>query len=828
MLREARSMSTIAADCIARVAAALGDKAKKADIVEAAKQVERLTAEVLREGGSPADAVNVALMRYAKGAELAALIELRNANINALRFAERVSYVRTVWKGREAEGVRALLTGSIEARRGARASVALEQDTLNKQYLGQLTTEIERAGLFPVFKSGELDRDISRALWQLSKKNPKVDGLPKDAVTIARAIHKAQEVARHEANNAGAWIGKVEGWITRQSHDPWKLVKRGQQAWIAGIAPRLDWARMETQHGEIKDRTAWLAETYTNLAGGMHLKARGAETNSGFKGPGNLAKRMSQERVLHFKDADSWADYNAEFGAGNMREAVMHGLRSSAQNTGLMRVFGPNPEALYARVIDQLRHDVRASADVKAMKAFNTATAEDGWLESRLDRVTGKSSIAVSQMGARWSENLRAIQSMAKLGGAVITSVNDIATYASEISYQGRGFLSGISEGLGAIVQGRPKGERKEILSSLGVFFDSMTAEITRTGSLDESLGGGMSRAMQTFFKWNGLNWWTETLRGSAALSMSHTLAFNAGKGFDELAPELQRTLGLFDIGAKDWNHMRAKGVHVAEDGKEFLVPDQLNAEQAAKLRRYYVDRAQTAVLEPDADTKSMLQQGTRSGTISGELLRFVAQFKGYGVGFTRQVLGREVYGRGAGAFAEGSVYGLAKLIAASTVMGYAAMSIKDMLKGKSPRDPNDKDTYIRAFLQGGGAGIYADYLFGEWNRFGNSLLESSAGPVASTVTSAFKLWAGMTHEDSRGEYLSRKDAGDALRLALDNTPFLNLFYARPTLDYLILYDMQESVAPGTLDRMEQRAKDDFGQTFFLSPTSDRARPFTN
>ena len=84
-----------------------------------------------------------------------------------------------------------------------------------------------------------------------------------------------------------------------------------------------------------------------------------------------------------------------------------------------------------------------------------------------------------------------------------------------------------------------PAGEQREILSSLGVFFDSMTAEITRTGSLDESFGGATARMLQTFFKWNGLNWWTETLRGSAALSMSHNLALNAGRAFGELAPQL-------------------------------------------------------------------------------------------------------------------------------------------------------------------------------------------------------------------------------------------------------------------------------------------------
>ncbi len=813
-------MSAIPEDCAARVFGAMKESLPRARVDEAVHEIGRLQREIEFEGGSPADSLQQAAQRYGQRLELAAMIEQRNAAINARVFAERLQYVRTVWKGREAEGLRALLTGSVEGRRGARASAAREQGAIMGQYFGQVTTELERAGLLGAFKTGALDDDVARALWQLNEREPRLDGIPADAVTIARAVHKAQEVARADANKAGAWIGKLSGWITRQSHDPWKLVKRGPQAWVDTIAPRLDWARMEAQHGPIKDRAKWLSETYTNLAGGMHLKTPGAENNTGFKGPGNLAKRMSQDRVLHFKSADDWLAYNREYGMGNLRESVFRGLKSSAENTGLMRVLGPNPEAMFTRLIDQTRRDVREGANVKAMRAFDKATAEDGWLSRRLNEVTGRANIAVDELWARRASNVRAWQSMAKLGGAVISSITDIGTYASEMSYQGRGFLSGIGEAIGAIAQGRPKGEQREILSSLGVFFDSLSSDITRTGSLDETMGGRTSRMLQGYFKWNLLNWWTDSLRGSAALSMSHHLALQAGKSFDDLGPELRRVLELFDVKPADWDHMRAKGVRTDETGTAFLVPDNLDEAAARKLRSYIVDRAETAVLQPDADARAMLRQGTRPGTVIGEMARFVAQFKGFPAAYARQVLGREIYGRGPQAFGDGAVAGLAQLIVTSTVLGYAAMTAKDMLKGKTPRDPKDPNTIIKAFTQGGGAGIYGDFLFGEYNRFGQSPLETAAGPALGTAADVGRLWAKMI----RGE----ADAGDALRLAQNNTPYLNLFYTRIALDYLILYDVQEAIAPGTLRRMERRAKRDQGQTFLISPSQDRLRPFTD
>jgi hypothetical protein len=48
-------------------------------------------------------------------------------------------------------------------------------------------------------------------------------------------------------------------------------------------------------------------------------------------------------------------------------------------------------------------------------------------------------------------------------------------------------------------------------------------------------------------------------------------------------------------------------------------------------------------------------RQGTRPGTVIGEMARFVAQFKGFPAAYARQVLGREIYGRGPQAFGDGA-----------------------------------------------------------------------------------------------------------------------------------------------------------------------------
>src|SRR3546814_2475354 len=76
-----------------------------------------------------------------------------------------------------------------------------------------------------------------------------------------------------------------------------------------------------------------------------------------------------------------------------------------------------------------------------------------------------------------------------------------------------------------------------------------------------------------------------------------------------------------------------------------------------------------------------------------------------------------------------------------TTLAGYGAMSTKDILKGRTPRNPLDPATWAAAFVQGGGAGIYGAFLLGETNRFGGGLLQTMAGPTLGAVDDLHDLY---------------------------------------------------------------------------------------
>ena len=238
----------------------------------------------------------------------------------------------------------------------------------------------------------------------------------------------------------------------------------------------------------------------------------------------------------------------------------------------------------------------------------------------------------------------------------------------------------------------------------------------------------------------------------------------------------------------------------------------------SSALRTMTIDRMHHAVIEPSARTRAFMLRGTQPGTVPGELLRFIGQFKSFPVALIQMTLGREVYGRGYDTLGDylkrgtGDMLGLASFVALSTAMGYAAMSVKDLLRGKNPRPVDDPRTWAAAMVQGGGLGIYGDFLFGKFNRMGGTLTGAMAGPVAGLADTAADLWTRIRTGDDF--------AAVAFNAALQNTPFMSLFYTRTALDYLVLYKIQEALNPGFLRRMEKRAERENGQTFFMPPTS--------
>jgi hypothetical protein len=908
--------------CIDAVRAAAGDLEDR-ELVEIFELLRGRTREIMaREGAlGMEEAALRAADELGQQARRAALIERRNALINLRRRGEIVSFVRNNFADRPDLGIESLLVGTNLARQGSRISVAAEQKALGDAYIGGLVHELERADLTAVLARGDSDVDIADALWRIGN-NLDTSKLNDQVVNIARIIQRYQEAARLDANRAGANIGQLPGYIARQSHDGEKIGSAGFEKWRDDILPKLDQRTFESApsrsaiddelksldeqlkdpkyrdwlinsyeqqgvgHADAKAKAdvsiaknnerlvkrqrelvdlrdngtiGFLRGVYEGLVSGDHLKAVGDQKPNGFRGPANIAKKISQERVLHFKDGVAWHEYNQAYGTGNLRESVLRGLDLSGQNTALMRRLGTNPESNLNMAMDILKEDIRKSGDTSALANFNTA--RDGMIANRFAEVSGATRIPGNATQARVAANVRAWQSLSKLGGALLSSFTDLPVAASEMRYQGKGFLGALGEMTAGLAKGRGSLEQREILSSFGVYADSMRGEIMRRFSADDSVGGKMSRGMSLFFKLNGLSWWTDANKASAGLMMAHNLAQNKGRAWGSMDAGLRRTLSLYDLDAGKWDLLRGMDTRMA-DGRDYLTADGIGAIPAERigdylvaqgrkvsesaireiregldrsLRTYVNDRVSYAVLEPDARTRSIMNQGTRPGTIMGDLNRFMTQFKSFPAAYMQKTLGRELYGRGYAPTPLGEGYrgskdliaalrngngerlAMAQLLLWTTAFGYLSMSAKDAVKGRQPRPADDPKTWVAAMTQGGGFGIMGDFMFGEVSRFGNKPLETVAGPTLGTAASLIDLWAKVRSGDDA--------ASSALRLAQNNTPFLNLFYTRIAMDHLFLYSVQEAMNPGSLRRTEQRIQKESDQQFLVRPSQSYLDP---
>lgn len=731
-------------------------------------------------------------------------------------------------------GLEAAMGGINAPIEGAQRSVDKVAQGLKNRWNGALVHDLKAKGLLKKFQKmkGDMERDVARALYDLNSPEPSGVDVPKDAMEIAKIIKKYQDEAKARVNKAGGYIRDRSGYVVRQSHDSAKMLRNGPDAWKAMIRNKLDFERIEVPPEKIED---FLESAYQAMVTGVRLVDEVPPIEKAFKGPGNLGKKVSASRTLDFKSADDWLAYNNEYGVSDLRETFLSSLDGAAQATALMDMFGTNPQAMLDRVIQRAKREFRS--DPKKANSFDGGVVN---LQDLMDELTGDVNIGSTTRVARVFSAYRAIQTMAKLGASWIASVSDIAFAAAARGYQGRNVMDAWFDAFKAPVKGMSRGDQQRYFDLTGIGLEGTIGEFMSRFSPQDTLSGKTSKAMQLFFKLNLLGPWTDSVKRGVTMMIARDMAIESGAAFDALPSDMQRLLRVYGIGSKEWEVVRG-AVKEGPDGKTYIMPGDIEGvrgsvftgmteAQQERFRRK-VSESYFAMLASEADyasptagarEKAILRRGYRPGTAAGEGIRFVTQFKSFGVTGVSKVLGRSVYGSGSKTVREqlskglGANMGLVNAIVGTTVMGYFIYQAKEMMKGREPR-PNDMKTFTAAMLQGGGLGIYGDFLFGEANRFGGGLLSTVAGPGISTAFDAVELL-----QRARGVATGSGEdvAGDTMRLAKGNIPFANLFYIKPAMDYLIWYQMQEAMNPGYLRRMERRVKRENNQSYWMPPSS--------
>lgn len=781
--------------------------------------------------------------------KLLSAISKRNAYLTVMATRRIGDYVKKFKT--PGEGLLAFMNGGSKLVSEGRNSVFYQGVAIKDKYIGRLKDELERAGLMEHFKAGDLDKQVFQEMWQLNRENgqPGVSGSQK-AMKLAKIINDINLEMIARENRAGAYVRPLEGYIIRQTHDPDAIRRAGGlgygeksaeasfRAWSEFILPLLD---HEKTFKNAQDPVEFLRGAHQGILSGVHNKPSEAniDVNASFQPFGSLAKRVSAQRTLHFKDADAAYAYNQTFGVKDFKEAVLQQLQHRARTISMLENFGPNPERTFNRLVHQYELDVRGTEnDVQKMSSLR-----DWRVQASFRELMGLNDIPSNPSLARISASVRSLQNMSKLGGATITAIADKGFLHSELTYQGISHMGAFGKSMLATAEGRPSAERRQMLNLMGAAVDGFIGNVVTRFSSHDNRAGMLFKLQQKFFSLNGMNWWNDVHKGAAAEIMAAHLAEHSNLPSDALPHELSRTLKLYGIEGDTWDFIRKHGTREVE-GRNYITPDSLlmasdeavdkllvardikptannrlrmRDQLETQLRTYFADRVDIAVPTPGNEERVYAHWNTQAGTPLGEAVRMMMMFKAMPITVLRKVVGREVYGNGSDTVLKWLMndrtgnFRMIQLIAMTTLGGYLSGMIKDSLKGRTPKDPTDPRTIQDAMLRGGGLGIYGDFLFTEYDRSYRSALGTLAGPVVGQLDPI----ADIMTKARRGENVSTETG----KLVMGNTPFINLFYIRPVLDYLILWNLQEMSDPGSLYRNERRVEQQNGQGFFVHPS---------
>lgn len=757
--------------------------------------------------------------------------------VSEARFQEMVSYVNAHGQKDMAAGFRALHDrdpfapfDNVESRR--------------KEILGRAHSMFEAA--LATFRRNLVGETRNKAnLRNMVREVFGQNTGDRAAKELAESWVEVSEFLRKRANASGMAIPKRVDWGMPQLHDSLKVREMDREEWVAFVRPLLDMEKM----------VDYMSGTRPNDVGIQVILGEVWETIStrGFSnaepsmaaGKRKLANRRSDHRFLVFKDVDAWLTYHDRFGEGDAFSVMMGHIDGMARDIAQLEIFGPNPEATRKFLKDSAKRSAIAKDAEKISRKGKIFKDWEGYTNSVLnqsdnmmDAFTGSLNSPVHTTVARTMSGFRSLHAAAVLGSAMISALTDVNYQRMAARYAGLPQTRVVQETL-ANVMALKGVERGRVATRLGLIAEQWsTVGSAQMRYLGEVEGPEIARRISDFvLRVSGLSPWTQANRWGFGMAFLGDLADNSGKLFNALDPRMQKLMKQYGISPDDWNVMRTTEKYDASldvdgwsgPGTLFMRPENLmkrtdiSPEMADQVANKFLRMVQseTEFAVPTVSLKGRVQiiGSTRPGTIQGEFLRSVAMYKTFPLTILNTHINRILSTPGAGA--RGKL--LADYLISTTLMGGMALQLKEVVKGKDPRPMKGDDAakfWLSASVQGGGMGLYGDFLFGDLNRFGGGLPQQLAGPAVEFLDDTLRrAMIGNVLELSQGK--DTNFGREMIRLMRRYTPGGSIWYTRLGYERLVLDQLQLWADPNArrnLRQQRQRFRNTTGQRFWWNP----------
>lgn len=707
--------------------------------------------------------------------------------------------------------------------------------------LSDFMNVFRRKGLLGKRENQTLLRDVVESLHGGQAGNPV-------AVTLANGLAELFEDLRKRFNAAGGNMPKLEGFALPHSHDNAKVKAMGRDGWKNAIRPLLDRSKIidkfTTYPISIANLEKALDHAYDQV---VSDSAAWLTPTSRPMGAGSISSRRQDHRFFVFKSGSDWMEYHRQFGRGDVIQAIFGHVNSMSRDIAAMELLGPNPDAMVEwmrQVVQREMGQKRAGYASKAGKialmdgSQSEAKAASAYLDWLWHSLRGNGTVVGG--AASFTASVKNLASSAVLGATgILAGLTDPFIARASRKLAGLPF----AKSMPGMLQMISRQSREEIIRS-GVIWD----EYMHVMADELRFAGPMVGAEWT--KWvadrtmmlNGLKPLTTGRKLVEARAWQAHIADLAKGGvtFDRIDPRLKRTLEGFGITAADWDiwsqsidaagfvtpmEIARRGGAVQYIDAATATPAQIATEAKATAHRRAAEKlaeltsswSERSVPSGTPNARAVVSAGQQRGTLPGELLDYFLQFKSFGLSFTSLQMEAiaEMGSRGpGGSMRQGAAY-FASLVVPLTIGAAAYIQIKNMIDGKDP-ETMDAAFWGKALFTGGGFGLFGDFVKMTENRFGQSMIESLAGPGIAFLGDSFNLlWAMALQPDNRAssarQYLQRWTP------VFSSHPSTRLAWNRVVLDNLQW--ATDPKAQKAFKRRYDKAKKD-GMPYWLPPGS--------
>jgi len=636
---------------------------------------------------------------------------------------------------------------------------------------------------------------------------------------------KVTEKIRNTVNSLGGSISKNEKWLMPQSHDPRSILNLGKvksdinvkqafnmkdidvnlarKRWKEITIPRLDRSQMLDDIGrplsdEEFDEGMNAAFDSITTYGLSKMDDFSSVPNISAK----LSRKGSEKRFLFFKDADSWIEYQKDFGKGDIFTTLTDHLDAKGNDAALLKVLGPNPDSTFKALKGQIEKETGMTG---RQKAFS---------ETLFNVVSGKLNRGDLVTTADFMESTRNVIVASTLGGAFLSALSDVAYQGITTRYNNIPAIKTFKRQLELM---DPSNEEDRLFSvKMGLMAEAWTGRANASNRFSDTFGtGATAKISEGVMRASLLSPWTDAGRKAFGMEFSSMLAENFSKAADDLDPRLLRSFDSYGITKADWDLFR---VSKPLDHKGVKFADMLQP-GSRKFHQMIMSETDFAVPTPDAKVRAITTGGLGRATVAGQLWRSFSMFKSFPITLMTTHFYRAAYQ----ATNTERVGYMGGLMAASTVMGGVAVMAKDFAAGREPRPigtdaslEENKKFLEAAWLQGGGLGIFGDFMFSDVNRFGSGFLSTAAGPVPDLVNDIGGLTIGNVQQAYRGE--ETNVLGEATKFAKRYTP--DIWQTRLLSDSMFdqIELMADPKAQRRFNRVVRKRQKEYNQNYWWKP----------